>query len=153
MAMSLSFCRTRTTDKSKHMSHTHAAARSFDLARHPSRCETVELSNREVLDSSTVSQQQHGAKRHCVGFLTTQAFYPPPNKVAKRPAFELSCQTELVTYKAKARVSLFEARAFSLLWVIAKRYHVGLYAIAGYSRWQASMTLGPFLGGVGNEKT
>ena len=76
--MSLSFCRTRTTDKSKHMSHTHAAARSFDLARHPSRCETVELSNREVLDSSTVSQQQHGAKRHCVGFLTTQAFYPPP---------------------------------------------------------------------------
>ena len=84
MAMSLSFCRTRTTDKSKHMSHTHAAARSFDLARHPSRCETVELSNREVLDSSTVSQQQHGAKRHCVGFLTTQAFYPPPNKVAKR---------------------------------------------------------------------
>ena len=84
MAMSLSFCRTRTTDKSKHMSHTHAAARSFDLARHPSRCETVELSNREVLDSSTVSQQQHGAKRHCVGFLTTQAFFPPPNKVAKR---------------------------------------------------------------------
>jgi len=78
---------------------------------------------------------------------------PPPNKVAKRPAFELSCQTELVTYKAKARVSLFEARAFSLLWVLAKRYHVGLYAIAGYSRWQASMTLGPFLGGVGNEKT
>ena len=86
MAMSLSFCRTRTTDKSKHMSHTHAAARSFDLARHPSRCETVELSNREVLDSSTVSQQQHGAKRHCVGFLTTQAFYPPPQQ---------SCQTSV----------------------------------------------------------
>ena len=119
--------RTGSSDNLHWMNDCHNTARSSDLSR----------------------------RLYClpVGFLTTQAFYPPPNKVAKRPAFELSCQTELVTYKAKARVSLFEARAFSLLWVLAKRYHVGLYAIAGYSRWQASMTLGPFLGGVGNEKT